>query len=154
MVFSGAKEKALDYISGINTLTSMRLCSNVPAQYGIQTALGGYQSIGEMLKPGGRLYKQREYAYHRISEMPGITCVKPKGAFYLFPKLDVSKFAIHNDQQFVLDLLNQQHILVVQGTGFNWIKPDHFRLTFLPNLDDMKEALDKLELFLLGYQQK
>jgi len=131
----------------------MRLCSNVPAQFAIQTALGGYQSIQDLLKPEGRLGKQREYAFNRISNMPGLTCVKPNGAFYLFPKLDIKRFRIKNDQQFVLDLLNQQHLLVVQDSGFNWQAPDHFRLTFLPNLDDMKEAMDKLEQFLQHYVQ-
>ncbi len=153
MVLSGTKKLATDYIDGLTTLASMRLCSNVPAQFAIQTALGGYQSIQDLLKPEGRLGKQREYAFERISNMPGLTCVKPNGAFYLFPKLDTKQFNIKSDQQFVLDLLNLQHLLVVQGSGFNWKTPDHFRLTFLPNLDDMKEAMDKLELFLEHYVQ-
>jgi len=154
MVLSGTTRMAQDYISGINTLSSMRLCSNVPSQYAIQTALGGYQSIRDLLVPGGRLWKQREYAYERIINIPGLTCVKPMGAFYLFPKLDESKFHITNDQQFVLDLLKKEHILVVQGTGFNWPQPNHFRITFLPNLEELKEAFDKLELFLEHYIQE
>jgi alanine-synthesizing transaminase len=153
MVLSGTKKAASDYIDGLCTLASMRLCSNVPAQFAIQTALGGYQSIQDLLKPEGRLGKQREYAWQRITQMPGLSCVKPDGAFYLFPKLDLNRFRINNDQQFVLDLLNQQHLLVVQGSGFNWPLPDHFRITFLPNLDDMKEAMDKLEHFLMHYVQ-
>lgn len=154
LVLSGAKHLAADYVEGLQTLSSMRLCSNVPAQYAIQTALGGYQSIQDLLAPGGRLHRQRAYAFQRISEMEGLTCVKPEGAFYLFPKIDTQKFGIRNDQQFVLDLLKQKHLLVVQGSGFNWPRPDHFRLTFLPNVEEMEEAMDKLEDFLKHYLQK
>ena len=134
-------------------LSSMRLCSNVPAQHIIQTALGGYQSSDELLVPGGRIFEQREYITNRLNSIPGITAVKPKAAFYIFPKLDVKKFNITNDEKFALDFLKQQHVLVVHGSGFNWKQPDHFRIVYLPNLDELKIAMDKLELFLSTYRQ-
>ncbi len=154
MVLSGKKEIAKDYIEGLNMLASMRLCSNVPAQYAIQTSLGGHQSIKELTKPGGRLYEQREYAWRRINEIPGLSCVKPKGALYLFPKIDIEKFKIQNDQQFILDLLREAKVLLVQGTGFNWIKPDHFRIVMMPRVDELDEACQRIEKFLSGYQQQ
>lgn len=154
MVLSGKKEIAKDYIEGLNILASMRLCSNVPAQYAIQTSLGGYQSIKDLTKPGGRLYEQREYAWRRINEIPGLSCVKPKGALYLFPRIDAEKFKIQNDQQFILDLLREAKVLLVQGTGFNWIKPDHFRFVMMPRVDELVEACDRIEKFLDGYQQQ
>ncbi len=154
MVISGDKSGAKDYIEGLNMLASMRLCSNVPAQYTIQTALGGYQSIKDYVKPGGRLREQRDYAWERLNSIPGISCVKPKGAFYLFPKIDVKRYNIVDDEKFVLDFLLQEKVLLVQGTGFNWPEPDHFRIVFLPNLTDLKEALDRLENFLSDYVQK
>lgn len=153
MVISGNKEMAKDYIEGLNILASMRLCSNVPAQYAIQTALGGYQSINELIIPGGRLREQRDYIYRRINEIPGVSCVKPKGAFYLFPKLDQERFGIKDDQRFILDLLLQEKVLLVQGTGFNWPAPDHFRIVFLPNIDDLRTAMDRLANFLADYRQ-
>lgn len=154
MVISGDKSGAGDYIEGLNMLTSMRLCSNVPAQYSIQTALGGYQSIQDLILPGGRLKEQRDYAWERLNNIPGISCVKPKGAFYMFPKVDVKRFNIVDDEKFILDLLLQEKVLLVQGTGFNWPQPDHFRVVFLPNLTDLKIALDRFEYFLSDYRQK
>ena len=154
MVLTGNKEDAKDYIEGIDMLSSMRLCSNVPAQYAIQTALGGYQSLIELIKPGGRLYEQREYVHNRINSIDGLSCVKPKGAFYIFAKIDAEKFHIHDDMQFALDLLKSKKILIVQGTGFNWKAPDHFRIVTLPTVNDCKIALDRLEDFLKTYCQE
>jgi alanine-synthesizing transaminase len=153
MILSGDKKRAQSYINGLNTLASMRLCSNVPAQFAIQTALGGYQSINELVMPSGRLRKQRDYCWQRLNQMPGISCVKPKGAFYMFPKIDTHMYRVDNDQQFVLDLLRQQHLLIVQGSGFNWPHPDHFRIVFLPTVDELVVALDKLEKFLESYRR-
>lgn len=153
MVLSGAKHRAADYIEGLEILASLRLCANVPTQHAIQTALGGRQSIGDYLVPGGRLYEQRQLAFEMLNDIDGISCVKPKGALYLFPKLDIAKFNISNDEQFVLDLLRQEHILVVQGTGFNWPEPDHFRIVFLPRVEDLQEALSRLDRFLASYRQ-
>lgn len=153
MVVSGAKHRARDYLEGLNILASMRLCANVPAQHAIQTALGGFQSIQQYLVPGGRLYEQRNLAWEMLSAIDGVTCVKPKGALYLFPKLDVRKFNITSDERFVLDLLRQEKILVVQGTGFNWFEQDHFRIVFLPHEDDLRDALQRLEHFLASYRQ-
>ncbi|WP_448519390.1 pyridoxal phosphate-dependent aminotransferase [Rhodoflexus sp.] len=153
MILSGDKKHAQSYINGLNTLASMRLCSNVPAQFAIQTALGGYQSINELVLPGGRLRKQRDYCWQRLNQMPGVSCVKPKGAFYMFPKIDTQMYRVDNDQQFVLDLLRQQHLLIVQGSGFNWPHPDHFRIVFLPTVDELAVALDKLENFLDDYRR-
>lgn len=153
MVVSGDKTGAESYIEGLDMLSSMRLCSNVPAQYSIQTALGGYQSLQELILPGGRLKEQRDYAWERLNNIPGISCTKPKGAFYLFPKLDIKRFGIESDEKFVKDFLLQEKVLLVQGTGFNWPEPDHFRIVFLPNLTDLKVALDRLESFLADYMQ-
>ena len=153
MVVSGAKHRAGDFIEGLDILASMRLCPNVPTQHAIQTALGGYQSIVEYLQPGGRLREQRDYAWQRLNAMEGVSCVKPDGALYLFPKLDVEHFNIRNDEQFALDLLRQEKVLVVQGTGFNWPEPDHFRVVFLPRIEDLEEALDRIEHFLGSYRQ-
>jgi alanine-synthesizing transaminase len=148
LIVSGDKTHAQDYIDGLNVLASMRLCSNVLAQLGIQTALGGYQSINELVLPQGRLRKQRDYCYEKLNAIEGITCAKPKGAFYLFPKIDTKKFKIKDDQEFVLGLLKQQKVLVVHGTGFNWKQHDHFRIVFLPNLEELEGALNKIELYL------
>ncbi len=152
MIVSGAKHRAKSYIEGLTALSSMRLCSNVPSQFAIQTALGGYQSINELVMPTGRLHKQRDACYEKLISIPGITCVKPKGAFYLFPKLDVQKFNIKDDVQFALDLLEDQHILVVQGTGFNWPQPDHFRIVYLPTVEELNATLNKMTLFLKDYE--
>jgi alanine-synthesizing transaminase len=154
MILSGNKDMAKGYIEGIKMLSSMRLCSNVPAQHAVQTSLGGYQSIEDLIKPGGRLYEQRQYAWERLNNIPGVSCVKPKGALYLFPKLDTKRFHIDDDEQFVFDFLREEKVLLVQGTGFNWPDPDHFRIVFLPRLEDLEAALDKLEHFLSDYQQK
>ncbi len=153
MVVSGAKHRATDYLEGLDILANMRLCPNVPTQHAVQTALGGYQSINDYVVPGGRLYEQRKRACERLDAMPGVTCVKPKGALYLFPKLDTRNFNISNDEQFALDLLRQEKVLVVQGTGFNWPEPDHFRIVFLPALEALEDAMDRLERFLHNYRQ-
>ena len=154
MIVSGDKEMVRDYIEGLNMLASMRLCANVPGQYAIQTALGGYQSINDLVSEGGRLAKQRDLAWKLITDIPGVTCVKPKSALYLFPKLDPEIYPIEDDQQFVADLLKEEKVLLVQGSGFNWIKPDHFRVVFLPHEDVLKEAIGRLARFLERYRNK
>jgi alanine-synthesizing transaminase len=154
MVVSGDKEMVRDYIEGLNMLASMRLCANVPGQYAIQTALGGYQSINDLVGEGGRLAKQRDLAWKLITDIPGVTCVKPKSALYLFPKLDSEMYPIEDDQQFVADLLKEEKVLLVQGSGFNWGKPDHFRVVFLPHEDVLREAITRLARFLERYRQK
>jgi|TARA_B110000902_G_C14294339_1_gene582526 alanine-synthesizing transaminase len=153
LVLSGAKHKAKDFIEGLNILASMRLCANVPAQYAVQTALGGYQSINDLILPGGRLKRQRDQAYDAITSIPGVSCVKPKGAIYLFPKLDPAVYNIHNDEQLVLDFLRQERILVVQGSAFNLPTKDHLRVVFLPREDDLQRATDGLRRFLKDYTQ-
>ncbi|WP_034256656.1 pyridoxal phosphate-dependent aminotransferase [Adhaeribacter aquaticus] len=152
MIVSGAKSQAKSYIEGLNALASMRLCSNVPSQFAIQTALGGYQSINDLVLPTGRLGRQRDICYEKLTQIPGITCVKPKGALYMFPKIDVDKYNITSDQQFVYDLLVDQKILVVQGTGFNWHKQDHFRVVFLPTAEELTQTIDKIGVFLKDYK--
>jgi alanine-synthesizing transaminase len=154
MIVSGDKEMVRDYIEGLNMLASMRLCANVPGQYAIQTALGGYQSINDLVGEGGRLAKQRDLAWKLITDIPGVTCVKPKSALYLFPKLDPEVYPIEDDQQFVADLLKEEKVLLVQGSGFNWSKPDHFRVVFLPHEDVLKEAIGRLARFLERYRNK
>ncbi len=153
MCLAGDKSKAKGYIEGLNMLSSMRLCSNVPAQHIVQTALGGYQSASELLVPGGRIYEQREYITNRLNSIPGISAVKPKAAFYIFPKIDTKKFNIHDDEKFVLDFLKEQHVLMVHGGGFNWKQPDHFRIVYLPRVDQLEVAMDKFEAFLSTYRQ-
>jgi alanine-synthesizing transaminase len=154
MVFSGCKQIARDYLDGVNMLASMRLCANVPAQSIIQTALGGYQSLSELMMPGGRIYEQRNFIYERLNSIDGISVGKPQGAFYIFPRLDVKKFNITSDSQFALDFLRHQKVLIVQGSGFNWVASDHFRIVYLPRIEDLAKAMDRLEIFLSGYQQK
>jgi alanine-synthesizing transaminase len=154
MVVSGEKRHAQDYIEGLNILASMRLCANVPGQYAVQTALGGYQSIDDLVAPTGRLCRQRDLAWELITRIPGVSCVKPKAALYLFPRLDEKMYPIKNDQNFVLELLEAEKVLVVQGSGFNWPHPDHFRLVFLPNCDDLAEAIARLARFLDGYRRR
>nr|WP_216862784.1 pyridoxal phosphate-dependent aminotransferase [Polynucleobacter sp. CS-Odin-A6] len=154
MVVSGDTEMIRDYVEGLNMLSSMRLCANVPGQYAIQTALGGYQSINDLVAEGGRLAKQRDLAWKLITAIPGVTCVKPKSALYLFPKLDAEMYPIEDDQQFVADLLKEEKVLLVQGSGFNWTKPDHFRVVFLPHEDVLTEAIGRLARFLERYRQK
>lgn len=153
MILSGNKRIAKDYIEGIKMLSNMRLCSNVPAQSIVQTALGGYQSVETYLVPGGRIYEQREYVYNALTDIPGITCVKPKAAFYMFPKIDVEKFNITDDEQFAYDLLRDKKILLVHGGGFNWKKPDHFRVVYLPRIEVLKEAVEKMADFFSYYHQ-
>jgi alanine-synthesizing transaminase len=154
MTVSGDKRGAKDYIEGLNILSSMRLCPNVPGQYAIQTALGGHQSINDLIVPGGRLYRQRELAYELLTAIPGVTCVKPKAALYMFPKLDPAMYPIEDDQQFILELLLEERVLLVQGTGFNWAQPDHFRVVFLPNVDDLTESINRIARFLDGYRKR
>lgn len=153
MVISGPRHRAKGYIEGLEMLSSMRLCANVPMQHAIQTALGGYQSINELILPGGRLLEQRNKAYDLLTQIPGISCVKPKGALYLFPKLDQKKFNIQDDQKMAMDFLLQEKVLVVHGTGFNWKQPDHFRIVTLPHVDDLELAMGRLERFLHSYRQ-
>ena len=153
MVLSGNKRCARDFITGINMLSNMRLCSNVPAQSIVQTALGGHQSVKGYVVPGGRIYDQREYVYKALNEIPGITAVKPKAAFYIFPKIDIKKFNITNDEQFALDLLHEKRVLIVPGKGFNWHKPDHFRVVYLPRMDVLQECMEDLSDFMAHYRQ-
>ncbi|WEG73873.1 pyridoxal phosphate-dependent aminotransferase [Vagococcus intermedius] len=154
MVLSGDKRYVKDYIEGLNMLASMRLCSNVLSQQVIQTALGGYQSSDELLLPGGRIYEQREFITKALNDIPGITAVKPKAAFYIFPKIDVKKFNIKNDEQFILDFLHKHHTLMVHGGGFNWNQPDHFRVVYLPKIEDLQEMTTNMADFLSTYQQR
>lgn len=154
MVVSGDKRHARDYIEGLNMLASMRLCANTPGQLAIQTALGGYQSIKDLVAPGGRLCRQRDLAHRLLTEIPGVTCVKPKAALYMFPRLDPQMYPIEDDQQFAYELLAEEKVLIVQGTGFNWPRPDHFRLVFLPNSDDLTDAITRIARFLDGYRRR
>jgi alanine-synthesizing transaminase len=154
MVVSGNKKSGEDYIEGLTLLSSMRLCSNVPAQAIIQTALGGYQSINDLIAPGGRLYQQREACMNMLAKIPGVSCVRPKAAFYVFPRLDQKKFSIKSDEKFVLDFLHEEKVLLVAGKGFNWPHPDHFRIVFLPSVEDLKESLGRLGSFLKHYKQQ
>jgi alanine-synthesizing transaminase len=155
MVLSGENKKyAKDYIWGLNMLASMRLCANAPGQFAIQTALGGYQSINDLVAPGGRLLKQRDLAYKLLSEIPGVSVVKPKAALYMFPRLDPKIYPIADDQQFAYELLEETKVLIVQGTGFNWHSPDHFRVVFLSNSDDMEDAFGRIARFMEGYRKR
>ena len=154
MIVSGEKKHAQDYIEGLNMLASMRLCANVPAQHAIQTALGGYQSIDDLVLPTGRLCRQRDLAWQLLTDIPGVSCVKPEGALYLFPKLDPKMYPIADDQEFILELLLEEKVLLVQGSGFNWPMPDHFRVVFLPNTDDLTEAIGRIARFLEHYRKR
>ena len=154
MVVSGDKRQARDYIEGLNMLASMRLCANVPGQMAIQTALGGYQSINDLVGSHGRLTRQRDLAWKMLTEIPGVTCVKPKGALYLFPKLDPKMYPVKDDEQLMLELLKEEKVLLVQGSGFNWPSPDHFRVVFLPHEDDLTEAIGRIARFLEGYRRR
>ena len=154
MVVSGEKRHAKDYIEGLNMLASMRLCANTPGQLAIQTALGGYQSIKDLVQPGGRLCKQRDLSHELLNQIPGVSVVKPKGALYMFPRLDPKMYPIADDQQFAYELLAEEKVLIVQGTGFNWPTPDHFRLVFLPNSDDLTDAIGRIARFLDGYRKR
>ncbi|MFJ5935103.1 pyridoxal phosphate-dependent aminotransferase [Streptomyces sp. NPDC093071] len=153
LVVTGPKRHAANYLEGLTMLASMRLCPNAPAQYAIQAALGGRQSIHELTAPGGRLREQRDRAWEKLNEIPGVSCVKPKGALYAFPRLDPAVHKIHDDEKFVLDLLLREKIQVVQGTGFNWPRPDHFRILTLPYVDDLDAAISRIGRFLSGYRQ-
>ncbi len=153
MGISGPKHRASSYIEGLTILANMRLCANVPAQHAIQAALGGHQSINELVLPGGRLLEQRNRAWELVNQIPGVSCTKPGGSLYLFPRLDPDVHEIHDDEQFALDLLREQKILVVQGTGFNWPKPDHFRIVTLPRVEDLEEAIGRIGAFLADYRQ-
>ena len=154
MMVSGDKKPAADYIEGLNMLSNMRLCANVPGQYAIQTALGGYQSINELVGEGGRLRRQRDLAYELITAIPGVSCVKPSAALYMFPRLDPKVYPIADDRQFLLELLQQTRVMLVQGTGFNWPTPDHFRIVFLPHEDDLREAIGRIAKFLESYRKR
>ncbi len=153
MVISGAKDHARDFIEGMELLASMRLCSNVPGQHAIQTSLGGYQSINDLVAPGGRLYEQMDYSWKMLNQLDGVSCVRPKGALYLFAKLDPEKYKIDDDEKFILQLLQQEKILLVQGTAFNWPKTDHFRLVFLSRREDMEGVMEKMDRFLKNYRE-
>jgi alanine-synthesizing transaminase len=152
LIVSGDKKPAADYIEGLNMLSNMRLCANVPGQWAIQTALGGYQSINDLVGEGGRLRKQRDMAYELITAIPGVTCVKPQAALYLFPRLDPKVYPIEDDQQFFLEMLQDTKVMLVQGTGFNWPYPDHFRVVFLPHEDELREAITRMAKFLENYR--
>ena len=152
MVVSGDTKMAADYIEGLNMLSNMRLCANVPGQYAIQTALGGYQSINDLVGEGGRLRRQRDLAHELITAIPGVTCVKPQAALYMFPRLDPVMYPIEDDRQFFLELLEETRVMLVQGTGFNWRHPDHFRIVFLPHEDDLREAIGRIAKFLDNYR--
>jgi alanine-synthesizing transaminase len=154
LVVSGDKKPAADYIEGLNMLSNMRLCANVPGQWAIQTALGGYQSINDLVGEGGRLRKQRDLAYELITAIPGVTCVKPHAALYMFPRLDPKVYPIKDDQQFFLELLQETKVMLVQGTGFNWKTTDHFRIVFLPHEDDLREAISRIAKFLENYRNR
>nr|WP_116605929.1 pyridoxal phosphate-dependent aminotransferase [uncultured Albidiferax sp.] len=154
MVVSGNKKVATDYIEGLNMLSNMKLCSNVPGQWAIQTALGGYQSINDLVCEGGRLRRQRDLAYELITAIPGVTCVKPQAALYMFPRLDPAVYPIADDRQFFLELLRETRVMLVQGTGFNWQQPDHFRIVFLPHEDDLREAIGRVAKFLESYRKR
>ncbi|OUL99947.1 pyridoxal phosphate-dependent aminotransferase [Variovorax sp. JS1663] len=154
MVVSGDKKMAQDYIEGLNMLSNMRLCPNVPGQWAVQTALGGYQSINELVGPGGRLRHQRDLAYELITAIPGVSCVKPSAALYMFPKLDPKVYPIEDDRQFFLELLKETRVMLVQGTGFNWATPDHFRIVFLPHEEDLREAIKRIADFLERYRSR
>jgi len=154
LVVSGDKKMARDYIEGLNMLSNMRLCANVPGQWAIQTALGGYQSINDLVAPGGRLRRQRDLAYELITAIPGVSCVKPSAALYMFPKLDPKIYPIEDDRQFFLELLKETKVMLVQGTGFNWPTPDHFRIVFLPHEEDLREAVNRIAGFLERYRNR
>ncbi|MDO9359011.1 MAG: aminotransferase class I/II-fold pyridoxal phosphate-dependent enzyme, partial [Polaromonas sp.] len=151
---SGPKKQAKDYIEGLNMLANMKLCSNVPGQWAVQTALGGYQSINDLTGEGGRLRRQRDLAYELITAIPGVTCVKPSAALYMFPRLDPKVYPITDDRQFFLELLKETKVMLVQGTGFNWPSPDHFRIVFLPHEEDLREAINRIAKFLENYRKR
>ena len=152
LALSGPKQQARSYIEGLDILANMRLCPNVPSQHAVATALGGRQTINDLVLPGGRLREQRDRAWELINDIPGVSCTKPKGALYLFPKLDLEMYPIKDDEQFAFDLLSEQHLLIVQGTGFNWPRPDHFRLVTLPRIEEIEDAVGRIATFLAAYR--
>ena len=152
LIVSGAKHRAKEYIKGLEMLSSMRLCANVPAMFAVQTALGGYQSINELIVPGGRLLEQRNAAMDALAQIPGVSCIKPKGAIYLFPKIDLNLYPIVDDQQMILDFLIEKKVLLVQGTAFNWKQPDHFRVVFLPIKEEITNAINRFGEFIQNYK--
>ena len=154
LAITGPKEHARNYIEGLDILANMRLCANVPAQHAIQVALGGYQSINELVLPGGRLLEQRNVAWELLNEIPGVSVTKPEGALYLFPRLDPKVHPLVDDEKFALDLLREQKLLIVHGTGFNWPTPDHFRIVFLPHEEDLREAVNRIAGFLERYRNR
>jgi alanine-synthesizing transaminase len=154
MIVSGDKEHAHDYVEGLNILSSMRLCANVPAQFGIQTALGGYQSVSDLVAPNGRLTRQRDVAWKLLNEIPGVSCVKPRSALYCFPRFDPKAYPIADDEQFILELLDQEKVLVTKGTGFSWPEHDHLRLVFLPHTDELTDAIARIARFCEGYRRR
>ena len=154
MIVSGDKKPARDYIDGLNMMSNLRLCPNVPGQWAIQTALGGYQSIKDLVGPTGRLRRQRDLAYELITAIPGVSCVKPQAALYMFPRLDPQMYPVRDDQEFMLELLQETKVMLVQGTGFNWFAPDHFRIVFLPHEDDLREAIGRIARFLEHYRKR
>ncbi len=154
LVVSGDKKSAADYIEGLNMLSNMKLCANVPGQWAIQTALGGYQSINDLVGEGGRLRRQRDLAHELITAIPGVSCVKPSAALYMFPRLDPKVYPIKDDRQFFLELLKDTKVMLVQGTGFNWATPDHFRIVFLPHEEDLREAISRIARFLENYRKR
>jgi alanine-synthesizing transaminase len=154
MVVSGPKRHAQDYIDGLNILSTMRLCANVPAQYGIQTALGGYQSVNDLVAPEGRLTRQRDLAWKLLNEIPGVSCVRPKAALYCFPRFDPKTYPIADDEQFILELLEQEKVLVTKGTGFSWPRHDHLRLVFLPHIDELTDAMGRIGRFCENYRRR
>ncbi|MBM3345330.1 MAG: pyridoxal phosphate-dependent aminotransferase, partial [Betaproteobacteria bacterium] len=154
VIISGEKGHAQDYFEGLGILASMRLCANVPGQFAVQTALGGYQSINDLVAPGGRLCRQRDLAHALITAIPGVTCFKPKAALYLFPRFDPKLYPIADDRQFILEMLEAEKVLVVQGTGFNWPRPDHIRIVFLPNSDDLTDAIGHVARFCEAYRKR
>jgi alanine-synthesizing transaminase len=153
MALSGNRKNAAGYVEGLEMLSNMRLCANMPAQFGIQTALGGYQSVKDLILPGGRLREQRDIAVNMVNAIPGLSVVQPKGALYCFPKIDVKRFNITNDERVMLDLLREERLLLVHGTGFNWKEPDHFRIVFLPDKDTLTDAMRRMVNFFAGYRQ-
>ncbi len=148
VVVTGPRERAVDFLEGLTLLSNMRMCANVPAQHAIQTALGGYQSITELILPGGRLLEQRDTAYRLLNKIPGVSCVEPKGALYCFPRIDTQMYGIEDDERFVIDLLRAKKILITHGTGFNWPQPDHFRIVTLPTVEDLTDAIERIDAFL------
>ena len=154
VMVSGPKHLATDFLEGLTLLANMRMCANVPGQHAIQTALGGYQSVNELIVPGGRFYEQSKLAWNLLNKIPGVSCTEPQGALYCFPRLDPEVYPIHDDEKFALELLKSQKILISQGTAFNWLRPDHFRLVTLPNVRDLTDAVGRIGTFLEDWRAR